>query len=59
MAPPYEAGDAMRARSARRIFFPDRRRRNEGRETETADRKRKFIPLLLPESPVETIFSLG
>ncbi len=48
----------MRARLARRIFFPDRRR-NEGRETQTAARQRKFIPLLLPESPVETIFSLG
>jgi hypothetical protein len=28
------------------MFFPERRR-NEGRETETAARQRKFIPLLL------------
>jgi len=39
------------------MFFPERRR-NEGRETETAARQRKFIPLLLPESPVEEAFAL-
>jgi len=48
----------MRADASRRMVFPDRRR-NDGRETETADRQRKFIPRLLSESPVEPTFSLG
>jgi len=48
----------MRADAARRMFFPEHRR-NEGRETEIVVRQRKFIPPLLPESPVETTFSLG
>jgi len=40
------------------MVFPDRRR-NDGRETETADRQRKFIPRLLSVSPVSPKKKLG